>query len=213
MSADTLTFIFSLPQGNAYLPIRNGEHLHKAHMQACEASALASEQGDYRLQRPAREVMGSTRNDYANDCIRRMADLCSLPALAFLGGEVFDRVVHREEPDGTGGTCRGGDERITTLDKTSLTVAMHALRSLLSWTAAQPERLVTVMAGWRLQDIQEAVYSDVVSTCPALDHGRIRYAGDGDSPGYVFAYLRSVLCILEDAHKAGDVVVFSYATP
>jgi hypothetical protein len=118
-------------------------------------------------------------------------------------------------------SSHGGYFAISVLDSAKIVAAIVAIHDLIEWATLSPDELAKLLPGYEImpdvkgirrdelilatrQLVLDALRDDIISIHPSV---YVPCADDGTGPGYFFAFLRTVLVILEGARKRGDIVV------
>lgn len=144
-------------------------------------------------------VFGSTRSGYAIYTLAEILKAKPFPALEFLTDTGHDYSFPGEH---------GEESLVTVLDRARQEEVIAAFQQLFGDLTAAPEIVYEAENFGHLcdGDVEAALARDYVSASPSLDSAI--YGDEGEGADYMFAYLRSVLKVIQNAHAEGKVAVY-----
>ena len=142
-------------------------------------------------------VSGDTRSGWAMYTVKALIEAVDLPSLGFLS----DQGQYKFENE-HGFTC------VSVLEGAGLSRAVADLKKLLELVRETPMLAVDADTEGSLgvDDVAKALARDYVSSNPAYDYKNV-VGDEGQGADYLFAWLRSILRVAEDALSEGRTVV------
>lgn len=156
-------------------------------------------------------LYGATRSGWCHWAVENLIAECAVSGLAFLTRHAVGQRLDLE----------GGYHLVSLLDTPGIADAINDIHRVFTWAEGHPDDLAELLPGYEVPPdyspeqrsehqaeigklMLDAVRDDVISVWPAWD---VPYADDGTGPEYLFAFLRTLLVILQAARARGEVVV------
>lgn len=156
------------------------------------------------------QLAGKSRSGWMNDVIEKLLNLHSFPALVFLGATSSrgdQRIPYFEDDPAE------GQYLLTYLSGERLLQVHEQLTALVSLARTDVSEISDLMTtpsygGWQEEDIRNAALESIISDRP-YDDSKVRWGSDGDTPWYLFTYIRTLqkLCLNAQANDCTLVFV------
>jgi len=162
------------------------------------------------FQRSHEELLfGMSRSCWMHYVIDEILKLQSFPALMFLGlsaSKGDQRIPYSE--DGT----TEGHYLVTFLSRERLVQVREQLSALIALARTDVSGIARPMneeglGGWSEDNVRSAALEDIVSNHPHKDP-RVHWGEDGDTPWYLFTYLRTLQKLCLDAQANDSALVY-----
>jgi len=191
MSHSSKTRIFTAPAGS----FPSGASFIVQYQDLCRTAGGAA----YNRKDKLHHVFGSTRGGYAIYTLKKILKTKPYPALEFLT-DTGHQYQFKGEFD--------QDILVTVLDHATQKQVVAELLQLFRDLKANPDVVYEAEEFGNLCDgeVEAALDRDYVSATPSVDP---QVSGDeGEGADYLFAYLRSVLTVIQNATSEGLVVIY-----
>jgi hypothetical protein len=170
-----------------------------------------------RLGNASLTLHGVTRSGWCQWAIDNLIAPCGAPGLAFLTRREADWRVDFEE----------GYYLVSYLDAPKIALAVEGIQRVFAWAELNPLILAGLLPGYEIRpdysekdrrkyelDIEkimlDAVLDEIISVRP---HRDVPYAEDGTGPEYLFAFLRTMLVIMQVAAERREIVAHIQVLP